>query len=71
MDIYNPYVASDMKNGIFDTLEPYLDEVNNYIHSTAAANGIPVAERSPGVQWRGWHDRSRDSGSDRAGWLPS
>jgi lysophospholipase L1-like esterase len=43
MDIYNPYVASDMKAGIFTTLEPYLDEVNNYIHSTAAANGIPVA----------------------------
>jgi lysophospholipase L1-like esterase len=43
MDIYNPYVASDMQKGIFTTLEPYLDEVNNYIHTTAAANGIPVA----------------------------
>ncbi len=43
MDIYNPYVASDMQAGIFDTLEPYLDEVNNHIHSTASANGIPVA----------------------------
>jgi lysophospholipase L1-like esterase len=43
MDIYNPYVASDMKAGIFDTLEPYLDDVNNYIHSTSAANNIPVA----------------------------
>lgn len=43
MDVYNPYVASDMKAGIFDTLEPYLDEVNNYIHSTSAAAGIPVA----------------------------
>lgn len=43
MDVYNPYVASDMKAGTFDTLEPYLDEVNNYIHSTAAAAGIPVA----------------------------
>jgi lysophospholipase L1-like esterase len=43
MDIYNPYVASDMQKGIFSTVEPYLDEVNNYIHTTAAANGIPVA----------------------------
>jgi lysophospholipase L1-like esterase len=43
MDIYNPYVASDMQAGIFDTVEPYLDDVNNYIHSTASANGIPVA----------------------------
>ena len=43
MDIYDPYVASDMQKGIFTTLEPYLDEVNNYIHTTATANGIPVA----------------------------
>ena len=44
MDIYNPYVASDMHAGIFTTLEPYLDEVNNYIHTTASAQGIPVAD---------------------------
>ncbi len=44
MDIYNPYVASDMQAGIFTTLEPYLDEVNNYIHTTASAQGIPVAD---------------------------
>jgi lysophospholipase L1-like esterase len=43
MDIYNPYVASDMQKGIFNTVEPYLDQANNYIHTTAAANGIPVA----------------------------
>ena len=43
MDIYNPYVASDMQQGIFTTIEPYLDEVNSYIHSTATTNGIPVA----------------------------
>ena len=43
MDIYDPYVASDMQKGIFTTLEPYLDDVNNYIHTTAAANSIPVA----------------------------
>lgn len=44
MDIYNPYVASDMQKGIFTTIEPYLDEVNNYIHTTSAAKGIPVAD---------------------------
>ncbi|MGA3318964.1 MAG: hypothetical protein ABSC64_21315 [Candidatus Korobacteraceae bacterium] len=43
MDIYDPYVASGMQKGIFTTLEPYLDEVNNYIHTTAAANGVSVA----------------------------
>ena len=43
MDIYNPYVAADMKSGIFDTIEPYLDEVNNHIHANGQANGIPVA----------------------------
>ena len=43
MDIYNPYVDSDLQAGTFDQLEPYLDDVNNYIHSTAAANNIPVA----------------------------
>jgi lysophospholipase L1-like esterase len=43
MDIYNPYVASDMKAGIFTITEPYLDEVNSHIHANAQANGIPVA----------------------------
>ena len=43
MDIYNPYVASDMQAGIFNITEPHLDEVNNYIHRTAAAANIPVA----------------------------
>ena len=32
-----------MQAGTFDTVEPYLDDVNNYIHSTAQANSIPVA----------------------------
>ena len=44
MDIYDPYVASGMQKGIFTTLEPYLDEVNNYFHTTAAANGVSVAD---------------------------
>jgi len=43
MDIYNPYVASDMKAGIFTTTEPYLDEVNTHIHANAQSNSIPVA----------------------------
>ncbi len=43
MDVYNPYVAADMKAGIFDVTDPYLEEVDSYIHSTAAAAGIPVA----------------------------
>jgi len=32
-----------MKSGVFTTVEPYLDEVNNHIHADAQANGIPVA----------------------------
>ena len=43
MDIYNPYVAADMQAGIFNITESYLDDVNNYIHSTAAAAAIPIA----------------------------
>ena len=43
MDIYNPYVASDMQAGIFTTIEPYLDEVNKHIHDNGQANNIPVA----------------------------
>jgi lysophospholipase L1-like esterase len=44
MDIYNPYVASDMQAGRFTTVEPYLDQVNKHIHDNAKANNIPVAE---------------------------
>ena len=43
MDIYSPDVKSDMQAGIFDVTEPYLDEVNAYIHSSAASAGIEVA----------------------------
>lgn len=43
MDIYNPYVASDMQAGTFTTVEPYLDQVNNHIHDNANTNNIPVA----------------------------
>jgi lysophospholipase L1-like esterase len=53
MDIYNPFVtaqkASDSwpgDNGLsdFQAIKPYLDETNNYIASTAAANNIPCAK---------------------------
>jgi lysophospholipase L1-like esterase len=43
MDIYNPFVAPAAAAGTFATLETYLDEVNAHIHTSAAANGIPVA----------------------------
>jgi lysophospholipase L1-like esterase len=43
MDIYNPYVAADMKAGIFTITEPYLDQANSHIQSTGQSNGIPVA----------------------------
>ena len=43
MDIYDPYVASDKAAGIDSTIQSYLSEANNYIHTTAAANSIPVA----------------------------
>jgi lysophospholipase L1-like esterase len=43
MDIYNPYVAADTASGIFTTIEPYLDQVNSHIQTTAQTNGIPVA----------------------------
>jgi lysophospholipase L1-like esterase len=43
MDIYNPFVGPDTAAGVFDVMEAKLDLVNAHIHSTAAANGIPVA----------------------------
>ena len=43
MDIYNPYVAADMQAGRFTTIEPYLDQANNYIVASGKANNIPVA----------------------------
>lgn len=43
MDIYNPFVAADTQAGHLDLLEGYLDQVNSYIHSSAQAQGISVA----------------------------
>ncbi len=44
MDIYNPFVARLMIAGQFNTVEPYLDQVNAHIAQMAAANGIPMAQ---------------------------
>jgi lysophospholipase L1-like esterase len=44
MDIYNPFVAELMVEGTFGTVEPYLDQVNQHIASSAQANGIPMAQ---------------------------
>jgi lysophospholipase L1-like esterase len=50
--IYNPFVNIDRASDTwpddagtdFEVLKPYLDEVNNYIASTASAHGIAVAD---------------------------
>ncbi len=44
MDIYNPFVATLKTNGTFATVNPYLTQINAHIASSAAANGIPVAQ---------------------------
>ncbi len=44
MDVYNPFVAELMVQGTFSTVEPYLDQVNQHIASSAKANGIPMAQ---------------------------
>jgi len=44
MDIYNPFVARLMIQGTFNTLEPFLDQVNQHIAASAKANGIPMAQ---------------------------
>lgn len=42
MDIYNPYVGEDTPSEAA-AMKPFLDEVNAYIHATAASNGVLVA----------------------------
>jgi lysophospholipase L1-like esterase len=44
MNLYNPLVAPLMQQGKFATVEPFLDEVNQHIASSARANGIPMAD---------------------------
>ena len=44
MDIYNPFVGRLVLQGTFNTLEPFLDQVNQHIAASAKANGIPMAQ---------------------------
>lgn len=44
MDIYNPFVAQLQAQGLFNSIEPYLDQVNQHIAASAQANGIPMAQ---------------------------
>jgi lysophospholipase L1-like esterase len=43
MDIYNPYVGVHAQRGDLELLNPFLDQVNSYIASSAKANGILMA----------------------------
>jgi len=52
MDMYNPYVATDRTSNTwpndgglndYQAFKPYLDELNNYIRTTATINNIPCA----------------------------
>lgn len=42
-DIYNAYIAQDMVDGNQAVFQPFFNTINNYIHSIAGANNIPVA----------------------------
>lgn len=44
MDVYHPFVAEHREVGVFDTLAPFLDEVNDHLGATAGQHGIRVAE---------------------------
>lgn len=44
MDIYNPFVAQLQAQGTFNSLEPYLDQINQHIAASAQVNGIPMAQ---------------------------
>ncbi len=52
MDMYNPYIVTDNASNTwpndgglndYQAFKPYLDELNNYIHTTATLNNIPCA----------------------------
>jgi lysophospholipase L1-like esterase len=52
MDMYNPYIATDGNSNTwpndgglndYQAFKPYLDELNNYIHTTATINNFPCA----------------------------
>lgn len=42
-DVYHPFVAEHREAGLFDTLAPFLDEVNAHIADTEGRHGIRVA----------------------------
>jgi lysophospholipase L1-like esterase len=44
MDVYNPFVSEDRLGGNFQQLNQFLEQVDEHIHTSAAANGIPVAD---------------------------
>ncbi len=44
MDVYNPFVNAEKASGSFEMLKPLLDDANNYIAVTSAANNIPCAK---------------------------
>lgn len=44
MDVYNPFVNAEKASGSFEMLKPLLDDANNYIAATSAANNIPCAK---------------------------
>lgn len=43
MDVYHPFVAEHREAGLFDTLGPFLDEVNGHLAATGGQHGIRVA----------------------------
>lgn len=43
-DVYNPFIADDMRSGDAEVFSSFIERVNAYVHSIAAANRIPVAE---------------------------
>lgn len=44
MDVYNPFAGEDQLSGAFAATDPFLEQIDQHIHDSAAANGIPVAE---------------------------
>jgi len=43
MDLYNPFIQMHLQRGDLELLNPFLDEVNSHIESSANANGILMA----------------------------
>lgn len=44
MDVYHPFVARHREAGLFQTLAPFLDEVNAHLAATDGDHGIRVAD---------------------------